>query len=114
MKDNLRIRSCAEGMASPLEFGPQFGSVIGFAVISDPRLAIRAGHGHPSAIAQIDDGEARIDQEARWKLLHTLAVRTAVFHGSCHAVRDGAQRIVRVSGGYPCNAAHAAYQPSCA
>ena len=114
MKDNLRVRRGAEGMAAPFEFGAQFGGVIGFAVVGDPGLAIRAGHGHAPAIAQVDDGEARVHQEARSEFLDALAVRTAVFHGGGHAVRGRAQRLVRMSRRNPCNAAHEVYFPTSA
>ena len=114
MKDNFRVRRGAEGMAAPFEFGAQFGGVVAFSVVGDPGLAVRAGHGHAPTIAQIDDGEARIHQEAGWEFLDTLAVRAAMFHGDGHAVRGRAQRIVRVYRRNPCNATHANYLPSSA
>src|SRR5579864_9368172 len=94
MKDNLRVRSGAEGMAALFEFGAQFAGVIAFPVVGNPGLAIRAGHGHTPAVAQINDGEARIGQKTCCEFLNTLAIRAAVFHGSGHAVRSWAQRIV--------------------
>jgi hypothetical protein len=105
-KDNLRVRRGVKGVAATLEFGAQFAGVVG-----DPGLAIRAGHGHPAAVAQIDDGEARVNQETRCEFLDTLAIRAPVFHGSSHKVRGRAQGIVRVGRSDPCDAAHAAYFP---
>ena len=54
--------------------------VICFAVVGDPGLAVRAGHGHAPALAQVDDGEACVYQEARWEFLDALAVRAAMSH----------------------------------
>ena len=101
----------AEGMAATFEFGAQFCGVIAFAVVGDPDLAVRAGHRHTAAIAQIDDGEARVNQKARCEFLDALAVGTAVFHGSGHAFRGRAQGIVSLCRRNPCNAAHAVYFP---
>ena len=112
MKDNLRVRSGAEGMAALFEFGAQFAGVIGFPVVGDPGLAIRAGHGHAPAIAQVDDGEARVHQEARCEFLNALAVRTAVFHGGGHAVRGRAQGFGWAHRRDSSNSAHEIDQPS--
>ena len=112
MQDDFRVRSGAEGMAAPFEIGAQFAGVIGFSVVGDPGLAVRAGHGHAPAIAQIDDGEPRVHQEARWKFLDALAVRAAVFHGDGHAVGGRAQGFGWVHRRDSSNSAHEIDQPS--
>ncbi len=114
MKDDFGVRRGAEGMAALFEFAAQFGGVVSFAVVGDPGLAIGAGHGHAPAVAQVDNGESRVDQETGWKFLDALAVRAAMFHGGSHALGGWTQRIVRVCGGNPGDAAHAAYLPSSA
>jgi hypothetical protein len=61
MKDNLRVRRGSKEMAAPYEFGAQFGGIIGFPIVGDPDLAVGAGHRHTPAIAQIDNGKARVN-----------------------------------------------------
>src|ERR1019366_4388163 len=95
IQNDFGVRRGAKLMAAALEFRPQFARVVAFAVIGDPELAVGAGHWHAPAIAQIDDGKTRIDEQARSQILHALAVRAAMLHGGSHKVGGRAQRLRR-------------------
>ena len=99
-------------MAALFEFAAQLGGVVSFAVVGDPGLAVGVDMGiRPRSLSLITQ-ESRVDQEAGMGNSWTPWLSgPQMFHGGSHSLGGWMYPIVRVCGGNPGNAAHAAHLP---
>src|SRR6267378_2874291 len=109
MENYFGVGRGVKQMTALFELRAELGGVVGFAIICDPEIAVGAGHRLAAALAEVNDGQTRVDKQARPEKLHSLAIGAAVAHGHRHALSRRAQRLSRTCRRDPGDAAHEAY-----
>src|SRR4029077_6069742 len=87
VNDRLGIRVRRKVMAAALQFTPQFGVVVDFAVQHDPEPAILVRNGLMAA-GQVDDAESPEPEANAFATIDALVVRAAMDDGFVHAMDD--------------------------
>ena len=111
VEDNFGVGRGMKLMTALLHLRTELSSVVGFAVVRDPEIAVGAGHRLTATLAEVDDGKTRVDKQARSQALHSLAIGPAMRHGHRHALGRRAQRLSRTRRHDSGNSAHAIYLP---
>ena len=78
VKDNFRVRGGAERVAAGKQPFAQFGGVVAFTVVCDPGSAVGVRHGLAAAVAQIENRQARVNQNAVVDRYDSVAIGPAM------------------------------------